>query len=80
MTDLQEAAALSHGNDIIEIYSNSWGPSDSGQLVDGPGSLVQLVFKTGARDVRETKYKFSHESQIVCRFPLLTFQICNTDN
>ena len=52
LTDLQEAGALSHENDIIEIYSNSWGPFDSGDIVEGPGPLVQMAFEMGAREVR----------------------------
>ena len=51
MTDMDEAGSLSHQSDIIEIYSNSWGPPDTGRLVDGPGALVQRVFETGAREV-----------------------------
>ena len=67
MTDLQEAATLSHSSGIIEIYSNSWGPSDSGQLVDGPGPLVQLAFETGARDVRNV---VSHLGAVVTTIPV----------
>ena len=25
-----EAGALSHGRDVVDIYSNSWGPFDEG--------------------------------------------------
>ena len=31
MTDLIEAAAMSHMPDAIDIYSASWGPTDDGQ-------------------------------------------------
>ena len=37
--------ALSHGNDIIDIYSNSWGPLDEGFIVQGPGTLGKRTFK-----------------------------------
>ena len=50
---MQEAASLSHSNDIIEIFSNSWGPSDNGALVEGPGPLVQHVFEGGTSEVSE---------------------------
>ena len=47
-TDLEEAEALSHAVDIIDVYSNSWGPPDTGAHVSGPGTLTQLVLKMGA--------------------------------
>ena len=50
-TDLQEAMALSHQSEVIQIYSNSWGPPDYGGRVDGPGPLVQQVFEAGVQQV-----------------------------
>ena len=50
-TDLQEASALSHRDDIISIYSNSWGPFDFGFTVEGPGPLVQRTFQIGTAEV-----------------------------
>ncbi len=35
--DLMEAAALSFNRQSIAVYSNSWGPSDDGTDLDGPG-------------------------------------------
>lgn len=43
-TDLQEATALSKFADVIHIYSNSWGPSDTGQSMERPGRLVRETF------------------------------------
>ena len=43
--------ALSHLNVIIDIYSNSWGPSDNGNIVDGPGRLTQMALEQAAREV-----------------------------
>ena len=48
-TDSQEAAVLGHKNDYIMIYSNSWGPSDFGFIVEGPDvytktTLVSITF------------------------------------
>jgi hypothetical protein len=42
---MDEAAALSWKNDAIDIYSNSWGPSDSGTVIDGPGYLSHRALK-----------------------------------
>ena len=41
VTDLQESQALSKYFSSIDIFTNSWGPEDSGQGVDGPGRLVR---------------------------------------
>ena len=49
-TDLNEAESLSYANDVIDIYSNSWGPCDSG-CVGGPERLTQMVLKKGAETV-----------------------------
>ena len=50
-TDLNEAGSLTYGNDLIDIYSNSWGPCDEG-CVDGPMRLTQMAFRIGAERVR----------------------------
>ena len=50
-TDLNEASSLTYANDMIDIYSNSWGPCDEG-CVDGPLRLTELALKTGAERVR----------------------------
>ena len=49
--DGQTAGALSHNRNDIDIYSNSWGPSDFGFAVDGPGSLTRQAFMEGATEV-----------------------------
>jgi subtilisin family serine protease len=41
VTDLTEAAALSHNIQHIDIYSNSWGPNDDGMHMASPGRLVR---------------------------------------
>ena len=46
-----EASPLGYKNDLIQVYSNSWGPSDSGFLVDGPGPLLKQTFETAVRTV-----------------------------
>lgn len=39
-TDSQEAQAINWSNTIIAIKSNSWGPSDNGTTLEGPGTLT----------------------------------------
>ena len=51
-TDAQEASALGYQNNYIDVYSNSWGPSDFGFVVDGPDTLVQNTLRTGVTEVR----------------------------
>ncbi len=41
VTDLQESQALSRHFASVDIYSNSWGPEDTGFGVDAPGRLVR---------------------------------------
>ena len=51
MTDMNEARSLSYKRNIADIYSNSWGPFDSGDNVEGPGHLTSLAFVRGAAEV-----------------------------
>ena len=48
---MNEARSLTYGNDIIDIYSNSWGPNDFGDIVDGPGYLTTKALQNGAKYV-----------------------------
>ncbi|KAH3743609.1 S8 family serine peptidase [Pelomyxa schiedti] len=43
VTDSMEASALSYKPQDISVYSSSWGPTDSGQSLEGPGTLTQLA-------------------------------------
>ena len=47
-----EAKALQYRRDIIDIYSNSWGPVDNGYSVEGPGRKTKLALQEGVRKVR----------------------------
>lgn len=49
VTDIQETKALSHASDKIDIYSNSWGPSDGGFTVEGPRTLAKQALENGAK-------------------------------
>lgn len=40
-TDIQEAEALSKYNSRIHIYTNSWGPADTGSGMDRPGRVTR---------------------------------------
>ena len=55
ISDAQEAAALSHRWDAVDVYSNSWGPSDLGKERQGPGPLVQRVLEEGVVNGRGGK-------------------------
>ena len=50
-TDVQEATALSYKNNVIQIYSNSWGPDDDGMTVSGPGLLLNMAFQNSVMSV-----------------------------
>ena len=45
-SDSMEAQALSHDRQIIDIYSNSWGPSDDGSTLEAPGPLMVAAFES----------------------------------
>lgn len=54
-TDQQEAQAFAHSNNLIQIKSNSWGPTDTGRTIEGPGSLAAASLQTGAGSGRGAK-------------------------
>jgi len=55
-TDLEESIALSYRHkDVIDIYSNSWGPADDASGLQGPGRLTQMAFHQNAQDGRQGK-------------------------
>ena len=47
---MSEAQSLSYASDVIDIYSNSWGPCNFG-CVGGPERLTQMALKNGAKTV-----------------------------
>ena len=51
-SDINEASSLTFENDIVDIYSNSWGPFDDGARVEGPGELTRLALQPGTDNVR----------------------------
>ena len=50
-SDADEARALSHATEHIDIYSNSWEPLGWGNVVRGPGHLSQLALRRGTEKV-----------------------------
>ena len=48
LSDSSEANALSHSRDFVDISSNSWGPSDNGMTIEGPGPLLMAVLEDNA--------------------------------
>ena len=53
--DIVETMSLSHNMDYIDIYSGSWGPSDDGQVVNGPGKLATQALERGVKLGRKGK-------------------------
>ncbi|MBU0679124.1 MAG: S8 family serine peptidase [Verrucomicrobia bacterium] len=51
-TDSQEADAMAHSNGVIHIKSNSWGPSDDGATLEGPGTLTIAALSNGVHSGR----------------------------
>ncbi|GBM86740.1 Neuroendocrine convertase 1 [Araneus ventricosus] len=51
VTDAQEAMALVHALDYVDIYTASWGPNDDGRSIAGPGTLARLAFLKGVSEV-----------------------------
>ncbi|HIF04865.1 MAG TPA: hypothetical protein EYQ80_05610 [Candidatus Poseidoniales archaeon] len=45
ISDWSESDALSHENQVIDIYSNSWGPGDNGAILEAPGPLMVAAFE-----------------------------------
>jgi subtilisin-like proprotein convertase family protein len=54
-TDSQEAEAMGWKNDIIEVKTNSWGPNDDAQTLEGPGTLTLAALQTAATSGRGGK-------------------------
>lgn len=52
VSDLVESRAVSFNVRNISIMSASWGPSDNGKMVDGPGKLGMSAFVKGIKEVR----------------------------
>lgn len=51
ITDTVEARSVGFRVENIDIMSASWGPSDNGQMVNGPGKLSSTGFDKGITKV-----------------------------
>jgi hypothetical protein len=47
ITDIDEAAALNYGFQNVSIYSCSWGPPDTGTVMEGPDYLIDKAVLHG---------------------------------
>ena len=45
--DAIEAASFSYNPQHVDIYSVSWGPDDTGSVLDGPKDLGEKAIKEG---------------------------------
>lgn len=61
VTDAVEAGSLSYNPSHIDIYTNSWGPTDDGRTVDGPAHLAVKAFENGKCQIymNENPYNLS---------------------
>ena len=51
ISDIDIANALTYRNDIVHIYSNSWGPKDDGGTIAGPRQTLQMVLQNAMEQV-----------------------------
>jgi hypothetical protein len=51
VTDVLEGEALSFARGHVDIYSASWGPTDDGTKMQGPGHYAQRALKRGVKEV-----------------------------
>ncbi len=55
VSDAEEAQAMSYLPDLIQIKSNSWGPSDTGKVLESPGPLMAASLQSAATSGRGGK-------------------------
>ncbi|KAI9560352.1 hypothetical protein GHT06_014369 [Daphnia sinensis] len=55
VSDRVEASSLLYALEMVDIYSASWGPSDDGKTVEGPGRLVRQALLRGVTEGRNGK-------------------------
>lgn len=51
VTDKIESKATTFNARNVDIMSASWGPTDNGRMVDGPGKLGNQAFLKGITEV-----------------------------
>ncbi|XP_069974950.1 neuroendocrine convertase 1 [Penaeus vannamei] len=55
VSDTIEGSALGHALDKVDIVTCSWGPTDDGRRVEGPGRLAREAIKEGVEKGRQGK-------------------------
>ncbi len=53
--DWQEAEAMAWRNNLIHVKNNSWGPQDTGRLLEGPGPLTVAAMQNAVAGGRDGK-------------------------
>lgn len=51
-TDANAADAFTRGNGIVDIYTNSWGPDDTGDILEGPSPVILDALESSATNGR----------------------------
>lgn len=51
-TDAREAKVLKHALKYVDIYSNSWGPADTGMVMEHLTGLVKRSLSKGIHEVK----------------------------
>ena len=51
VTDTMEGQALNFGLKNVHVYSASWGPTDNGYTLEGPGYMASSALKKGVTEV-----------------------------
>lgn len=59
VTDVTEALSLKHNLPNVDIYTNSWGPSEGFEYA-GPGSVTENAFYDGVTKVFLTCLWYEH--------------------
>lgn len=54
-TDQQEAEAMAWRNNLIHVKNNSWGPQDTGKLLEAPGPLTLAAMRDAVANGRDGK-------------------------
>lgn len=55
-TDAREAKVLKHALEYVSIYSNSWGPADTGTVMEPLTTVVQTSLSKGIHEVKINIY------------------------
>lgn len=53
--DDQEAKAIAHRLDLVQVSNNSWGADDDGKTISAPGPLLVAAFEAGLTQGRSGK-------------------------